>query len=161
MTEPTTTVPRWAKNIDDYGRRRWHKEKPHRNRRQNYVGNIIWNLIWLFIVNKVPDWHLSFINDHYLAVLWALNMSIVVQIGGNILMFLLDFRLIRNLCRIIMEAAGFLVLIILYYIYPFDFSNTHGWAFMDQLLPWLMIIGMVVTALTILASLWKLIFWRE
>jgi hypothetical protein len=160
MTETSSNMPGWAKKIDDHGKRRWNKEKPIRNRRGEYITAIVFNLIWLFIVNKVPDWHLQFINDHYQAVLWALNMNIFIQIGGNILMLIFDIRFIRHLARIIIETANFLLLIILYYIYPFDFSSTHGWFFLDQLIPWLLIIGMIVSALKVFGNIWKLIFWR-
>jgi len=160
VTESSSNVPGWAKNIDDYGKRCWNKEKPVKNRRGEYIIAIVFNLVWLFIVNKVPDWHLKFINDHYLAVLWALNMNIFIQIGGNILMLIFDVRFIRYLSRIAMEAANFLLMIILYYVYPFDFSNIPGWHFLDMLIPWLLIIGMVVSALKVFGNIWKLIFWK-
>jgi hypothetical protein len=160
MVEPSSNVPGWAKNIDDNGKHRWNKKKPLRNRRGEYIAAIVWNLIWLFIVNKVPDWHLKFINDHYQTVLWAMNMNIVIQIGGNILMLVFDIRFIRYLSRIILEAANFLVLIILYYIYPLDFRGIPGWVFLDWLIPWLLIIGMIVSALKVFGNIWKLIFWR-
>ena len=161
MTETSSNVPHWARNIDDYGKRRWKKEKPFRNRRGEYITAIVWNLIWLFIVNKVPDWHLKFINDHYQTVLWALNMNIFIQIGGNILMLILDIRFVRYLSTIILEIVNFLVLIILYYIYPLDFSSTPGWVFLDWLIPWLLIIGMAVSVLKVFSNIWKLIFWRD
>jgi hypothetical protein len=161
MNEPSpNNIPGWAKNIDDYGKRRWSKEKSLRNRRAEYITAIVWNLIWLFVVNKVQDWHLQFINDHYPAVLWALNMNIFIQIGGNILMLIFDFRFIRYLSRMIIETANFFILIILYYIYPFDFSHVPGWSFLDWLIPWMMIIGMIVSALKVVGNTWKLIFWR-
>lgn len=158
--ENSSTMPHWAKKADDYGKRRWNKDKPLRNRRGEYITTIVFNLIWLFIVNKVPDWHLQFINDHYPAVLWALNMNIFIQIGGNILMLIFDIRFIRYLSRIILETANFLLLIILYYIYPLDFSSMAGLHFLDWLIPWLMIIGMIVSALKVFGNIWKLIFWR-
>jgi hypothetical protein len=160
MADHSSNMPGWAKDIDDYGKRRWNKEKPLRNRRAEYISAIVWNLIWLFIVNKVPDWHLQFINDHYPAVLWALNMNIFIQIGGNILMLIFDIRFVRYLSRIILEAANFLVLIILYYIYPLDFSGISGLSFLDVLIPWLLIIGMIVSVLKVFGNIWKLIFWR-
>jgi hypothetical protein len=156
----SSTMPHWAKNIDDYGKRRRKKEKSLRNRRGEYITTIVFNLIWLFIVNKIPDWHLQFINDHYPTVLWALNMNIFIQIGGNILMLIFDIRFIRYLSRIILETANFLVLIILYYIYPLDFSSMAGLHFLDHLIPWLMIIGMIVSALKVLDNIWNLIFGR-
>jgi hypothetical protein len=160
MTEPSPNMPPWAKKMDNHGKRWWNKEKPVRNRRGEYIASIIFNLIWLFIVNKIPDWDLKFINDHYPAVLWALNMNIFIQIGGNIIMLIFDIRFVRYLSRAILEAANFLVMIILYYIFPFDFSGVPGWSFLDWLIPWLLIIGMVVSAFKVLGNIWKLIFWR-
>jgi uncharacterized membrane protein YkvA (DUF1232 family) len=87
-------------------------------------------------------------------------MNILIQIGGNILMFIFDVRFVRYLSRIILEAANFLTLMILYFIYPFDFSVYPGWRFLDWLIPLMFIIGMVVSALKVLSNLWKLVFWR-
>lgn len=159
--EQASYVPHWARRIDDYGRKRWHKEKPAKNRRGEYITAIIWNLVWLFIVNKIPDWHLRFINEHYPTVLYALNMNIIVQIGGNAVMLILDFRFVRYLSKILMEAANFLCLIIIYYIYPLDFSGTGGWFWLDTVIPILLIIGMVVSALKVFSNTWKLIFWKS
>lgn len=153
-------MPSWAQKIDCYGRRRWNKDKPLKNRRGEYITAIIWNLVFLFIVNKVPDWNLRFINEHYPMVLWALNMNIFIQIGANVIMLIFNFHVIRCLSRIIMETANFLALIIVYYLNPFDFSAIHGWSWLDWLIPWLLIIGMVVSALQVLGNIWKLIFWR-
>ena len=161
MSDSSSNMPRWAKKTDDHGKRYWNKEKPYKNYKGEYVASIIFNLIWLFIVNKVPDWHLKFINDHYPAILWALNMNILIQIGANIIMLVFMTGFIRHLFKIITEAANFLLMILIYYIYPFDFSTTAGWAFLDTLIPWLLIIGMVVSALTVLSHAWRLIFRRD
>lgn len=159
--EKTVHGPAWAHRADDWGRRRWHREKPIKNRRGEYIGSIIWNLIWLFIVNKIPDWHLHFINEHYLTVLYALNMNIIIQIGGNVLMLILDFRFVRHLSRILMEGANFLLLIIFYYVYPLDFSGISGWSWLDIVIPILLVIGMIVSALKVISNTWKLLFWRK
>ena len=160
-TEQNSNVPHWAKRVDEYGKKRWKKEKPIRNRRGEYIGSIIWNLIWLYVANHLMEWDVKFINQHFSAVLWALNMNIVIQIGGNVVMFLFDIRLIRYLVKIVLEAANFLTLIIFYYIYPFNFAAYPGWRFIDWLLPLMFIIGMVVSALKVISNLWKLIFWRD
>jgi hypothetical protein len=90
MTETSPNMPLWAKNIDDYGKRRWNKEKHLRNRRGEYIA----------------------------------------------------------------------AMIILFYIYPFDFSGIPDWLFLDWLIPWMLIIGMIVSALKMFGNIWKLIFWR-
>ncbi|MCK9421911.1 MAG: hypothetical protein M0Q38_04885 [Bacteroidales bacterium] len=158
--ESTKNIPPWAHRIDEYGKRRWRREKPWNKRRGEYIGNLIFNLIFLWIVNKIPDWNPGFIRENYNVVLWILNVNILIQIGGNALMLLIDHPVIRYLSRIIMEAAGFLTLIVLFYIFPFDFSKFHGLFWLDWFIPIVLIIGMVISALKVFTNLWKLIFWR-
>jgi hypothetical protein len=111
-------------------------------------------------VNKVPDWNLGFIRDNYNVVLWVLNMNIFVQLAGNALMFLTSLASFRYFSRIIMEIASFISQIVLFYIYPFDFSNFHGLYWLDWFIPIMLIVGMVVSALKVFSNLWKLLFWR-
>jgi len=58
-------MPFWAQKVDGYSRTKWHKEKTFSRIRSESIGAIIWNLVFLFIVNKVPDWNLTFIRDNY------------------------------------------------------------------------------------------------
>jgi len=153
-------MPPWARKIDDYGKRRWHKEKPYSSKRAEFIWNIIWNFVFLWVVNKIPDWDLDFIRNNYGAVLWILNVNIVVQIVGNFLLVMITLHSIRYLIRILVEASGLVTLLSLYYIYPFDFSHWHGWFWLDWFLPVAFIIGMVVAGFKILSNIWKLIFWR-
>jgi hypothetical protein len=153
-------VPRWARRIDHYGREKWHKDRPGSHRKGEYIGNVIFGFIFLWIVNKVPEWNLGFIRDNYEVILWILNLNIMVQIAGNALMFIVELAPVRYFSRMVMEAASFLLNIVLYYIYPFDFSHFHGLFWLDMLIPILLIIGMVVSALKVFSNLWKLIFWR-
>jgi hypothetical protein len=154
-------MPHWARQIDDYGKRRWHKEKSARTRNGEYIGNIIFNLVFLWIVNKIPDWNLGFIRDNYNVVLWILNVNILIQIGGNGLMLLSGLPVIRYLSRMITEAASFVTQMVLFYIYPFDFTHFHGLFWLDWFLPIALIIGMVVSALKVISNFWKLVFWRS
>jgi len=153
-------MPPWAQKVDNYGRRRWHKEKSFSRYRSECIWTIIINLVFLYIVNKIPDWDLKFIKESYGAVIWVLNVNILIQIGGNLLMAVFDFSWIRYLSRIILEAASFITTLVLYYIYPFDFSHVHGLSWIDWLLPVAFIIGMIVSAIKVIANIWKLIFWR-
>ena len=157
----TENMPRWAQKVDDYGKRNWRKNKPERNRNGEYIGNIVFNLIFLWIVNKIPDWNLGFIRDNYNVVLWILNVNIIIQIAGNAFMLLVDFSVIRYLSHIITESASFVTQMVLFYIYPFDFSHFHGLFWLDWFLPIALIIGMVVSALKVISNLWKLLFWKS
>ncbi len=153
-------MPSWAAKVDTYGRKHWHKEKPVRSRTAEYIANIIFNLLFLWILSNIQDWHLGFIKDNFSVVLWILNMNIFIQIGGNALMLLVGLPIIRYISLIVTESASFVTQMVLFYIYPFDFSNFHGMFWLDWFLPIALIIGMVVSALKVFSNLWKLIFWR-
>jgi hypothetical protein len=155
----TENMPRWARRLEECGRKD-RKEKQERSRTGEYIANIIFNLVFLWIVNKIPAWHLSFIRDNYMVVLWILNVNILVQIAGNALMLVAGIPAIRYLARIVTEASSFVTLIVLFYIYPFDFTNVGGGAWLDWFLPIALIIGMVVSAMKVVGNLWKLVFWR-
>lgn len=154
-------MPRWAKQVDEKGVRRWHKEKSLTARRGEQVWAIIWNLVFLWILHKIPEWQPGFLTDSFGAVAGILVVNAWVQIGGNLLMLVFPLRGLRYLATIVTEACGLVVILTLYYIFPFDFTHFHGLGWLNWLLPILLIISMVVTGLKILSNLWKLIFWRE
>lgn len=154
-------MPTWVKNIDGFGRKKCRKDYTHHTKKGENVSNIIFGLIFLWIVNKVPDWNLPFIRDNYNVVLWALNLSILIKIGANLLMLLLDMRPLRYFLRMVIEAAAFVANIVIFYIYPFDFSHYHNLGWFDNVLPILLIISMVVSGMKVLSNFWKMVFWRE
>lgn len=131
--------------------------KPRKNHRAEAVWSIIWNLIFLYIVNKVPDWNLPFITESYVAVLWILNLNLVVQIAGWVLILFLDVRWLWHLVRAILDAASLVVLLALYFLYPFDFSEIGGAEWLDIVLPIIFIVGMVASGIGIIIHLLKLI----
>lgn len=153
-------MPEWARRIDAAGPRRWHRDRDYRNLRSEFVSSAVFNLIALFVLYKIPDWHLDFINGKYPAIYPILMFSCVVQIVGNLIRLLLFSRATSYFTGIFMEAASFLAMICFYYLYPLDFSNSHGLSWIDIVLPWFLIIGMIVSALKVLSNAWKLIFWR-
>ncbi len=154
-------MPQWAKRVENYGRNHWHKEKISKSRRGEYIGAIIFNLLFLWIVNNIQEWNLGFIKDNFSVVLWILNLNILIQIAGNALMLLFDFPFIRHLTLMITESASFVTQMVLFYIFPFDFSHFHGLFWLNWFIPIALIIGMVVSALKVVSNLWKLIFWRS
>ncbi|MCX6304470.1 MAG: hypothetical protein NT040_05845 [Bacteroidetes bacterium] len=154
-------MPSWAQRTDAWGRKHWDKAKPLKSRNGEYISAIIFNLVFLWIVNHIPGWNLGFIKDNFMVVLWILNVNILVQIGGNALMLLSGLPTIRYIVQIIIESASFVTQMVLFYIYPFDFSHFHGLFWLDWFLPIALIIGMVVSAIKVFSNLWKLIFRRS
>ncbi|TSA30576.1 MAG: hypothetical protein D4R67_00155 [Bacteroidetes bacterium] len=125
------------------------------------IWSIIWNLFFLWLVNKVPDWGLPFITDRYDTVLWILNLNIIIQIIGWALILFLEFRWLWHLVRAILDASSLVVLLVLYFLYPFDFSAIGGWSWLDVVLPIIFIIGMVASGLGVIIHLFKLILRKN
>lgn len=131
--------------------------KPGKSHRGEAIWSIVWNLFFLWIVNKVPDWDLPFINDQYDTVLWIMNLNIVLQIIGWALILFFDFRWLWHLARAVLDAASLVVLLTLYFLYPFDFSSVGGWSWLDTVLPIIFIIGMVASGIGVVVHLLKLV----
>lgn len=136
-----------------------HSSDKSRKRNAEYIGNIVVSIIFYYIVNHLQEWNVGFLRDNFQVVLWMINLNIFLQIGGNALVLVTgDQRTIRYFSRTLMEAGSFVVQLMLFYIYPFDFSHAGSFAWIDTVLPILLIIGMVVSAVKALSNLWKLFF---
>ena len=153
-------TPSWVRRLEEKGNRYSGKyEYRVKNRKGEFITNIVLNIIFYYIVNHLQEWNVGFLRDNFQVVLWMINLNIFVQIGGNALMLLTEGqRTVRFLSRTVMEAGSFVVQLMLFYIYPFDFSHTGSFAWFDTVLPILLIIGMVVSAAKVLSNLWKLFF---
>jgi len=134
---------------------------PRKRHRGEAIWAIIWNLVFLWIINKVPDWDLIFINDRYEMVMWVLTLNILLQIAGYAIVFFLDFRWVWYLVRSVIDAASLVVLLVLYFLNPFDFSGVSGWEWLDIVLPIVFIVGMVIAGIGMVVNLIKLIFRSE
>jgi len=131
--------------------------KPRKLHRGEAIWSMIWNIFFLWLVNKVPDWDLKFITETYNTVLVILNINIVAQIAGYALILFFDFRWMWHLVRALLDAAGLVVMLVLYFLYPFDFSGIGGWSWLDILLPIIFIVGMVASGIGVIVHLLKLI----
>jgi hypothetical protein len=150
--------PSWVRKIDSFSRK---KEMKMKARRGEYIAAIIFNLIFLWIIHHVLDWNPGFIRDNFSVVIWILDVNILIQIAGNMLMLMLALPVIRYLSLAVMESASFVTQMVLFYIYPFDFSHFHSLSWLDQVIPIMLIIGMGVSALKVISNLWKLAFRRS
>lgn len=136
-------------------------EKTAKRHRGEAIMAIFWNLILMYIFYKVPDWDLPFINEKYNTVVWILYINVLSTIIGYILVFFFDFRWVWYLVRAILDGIGFVTMIVLYFVYPFDFSTIGGWSWLDIFIPIALIIGMIATVIGVIVNLWKLFFRPE
>ncbi len=143
---PAERAPEWAQKLDDFGKSHWIKP----GKKSDYVGAVIGNLISLFLVNNIPNWHLPFITSDWLTVLWIMNLSIGAQIIGNALLFVYDADWFRELVKGGMEVLGLISLYVFYTIYPLNFAAFSGLAWVDLVIQIAMVISMVVVVISLI-----------
>jgi hypothetical protein len=158
MNNQCENNPSWVRKIDSFSRK---KELKMKARRGEYIAAIVFNLIFLWIIHHIGEWNPGFIRENFSVVIWILDVNILIQIAGNILMLILDLPAIRYLSLAVTESASFVTQMVLFYIYPFDFSHFHNLYWLDTVIPIVLIIGMGVSALKVVSNIWKLVFRRS
>lgn len=131
-----------------------------KHRKAEYIFSIIANLVFLYILSKVPSWDLSFLKSGYMVILTIMQINCLMQIAGNIAMIVIDTIFFRHMVKIILDSASIVIMVLIYYIYPFNFAATSNLNWLDNVLPFVLIIGIILTGFGIISNLFKM-FARE
>ncbi|MDI6643592.1 MAG: hypothetical protein QME14_00915 [Methanobacteriaceae archaeon] len=134
---------------------RFFKEKEFKT--SEFVGAIIVNIIFLYIVNNLLNWNLSFIAPSFSEVLSILNISIIANIMANIGFLVYQRGWFRSIVQIILNLIGFIVAYTLYTVFPFTFQSI--WVTYALLL--ILIIGMVGLVISSIYEILRLILTHE
>lgn len=118
-----------------------------------FVVAIIANIIFLYIVNNLLSWNLSFIAPSFQDVLWIFNISIAATIIGNILFLIYHPGWFRSIIQIILNILGFAVVYYLYTVFPFILNN--GWVVFA--VKFALIVAMVVLVIVSIFEVVRLI----
>ncbi len=119
------------------------------------IGAMIGAVIGLIIVNSLPGWaHLTkgIILESWSKVLWAANLSMILQIVGNFFLAIYRPARLYSFIQLILALAGLLSVIVFFQVFPLDFSHVVGnWAnILAKVLLVLGIIGSVIAAIVYL-----------
>ncbi|KUK73092.1 hypothetical protein [Methanobacterium sp. 42_16] len=144
-----TSNPEDKGNKKDFFKNLLKEKKPHKS---EFIVAIIANLIFLYIVNNLLSWNLSFIAPSFQEVLWIFNLSIGASIVGNILFLIYHPGWFRSLIKIILNILSFMVAYYLYVVFPFILSSG-----ITVLVKIVLILVMVVLVITNLVEVVKLI----
>ncbi|MGA2380178.1 MAG: hypothetical protein ABSG85_12820 [Spirochaetia bacterium] len=122
------------------------------------------NAIGIVLFNTVPLWRQytqGVVLEDFVRILWAANLSFLVQIAGNLsLMFYRPPRF-AALVQILATSAGLLSLIVFYVVFPLDFSQV-GVAWLNSALRIVLIVGMVGAVIGLIVQTVKLaVSWRR
>lgn len=122
----------------------------------DYVIVIIVNIILLFVVNKLPSWNISWLKDSVIGVIILFELSYVVQILGYMILIINDRHLLKQIVKILQNAASLFPMYVLYVLFPFDFSRINAPAWTDMLVRIFIILSMIGLIIAIVVEIVKI-----
>jgi hypothetical protein len=125
-----------------------------RRRMTDYIFAVIFNIAFLVVVNKVPDWNIVFITDSFPEVLWALNTSIAVSLAGNLILIFFHPRFLHHLLTAVFSVFGILATSVLLSVFPFEFAELVG-EWLNILVRIVLIVGIVGSAIGVVVNIVK------
>jgi hypothetical protein len=125
-----------------------------RRRMTDYIFAVIFNIAFLVVVNKVPDWNIVFITDSFPDVLWALNTSIAVSLAGNLILIFFHPRFLHHLLTAVFSVFGILATSVLLSVFPFEFAELVG-EWLNILVRIVLIVGIVGSAIGVVVNVVK------
>ena len=125
-----------------------------RRRMSDYIFAVIFNIAFLVVVNKVPDWNILFITDSFADILWAVNTSLAVSLAGNLILIFFHPRFLHHLFNAVFAAFGILATSVILSVFPFDFSQVAG-EWLNTVVRIALIIGIVGSVISVVVNIVK------
>jgi hypothetical protein len=94
-----------------------------------FIGSVIGNIVGLILVNTVLLWrHLTqgVILESWVDILWAANLSLLVQIVGNLSLVFYRTPVFLAFMKMLFAVTGMISIIVFYIVFPLDFSRLVG-----------------------------------
>jgi hypothetical protein len=124
-------------------------------RTSDFVGAILGNVIGIVLVNTVLVWRQythGVILESWVDILWAANLSLVVQIVGNAVLSAYRPARAYSFIQAVHSAAGLLSTIVFFVVFPLDFSQV-GVDWLNTLVKAVLILGMVGASIGVIVNL--------
>jgi len=97
-------------------------KKGDKNKKSEYIGAIIANIILLYIFNNLLNWHIYFITNALNDILWIINLSITAVIIGNTIFLIYNPKWFHHIMKIILNIFAFVAVYFIYTVFPFNFN---------------------------------------
>ena len=127
------------------------------------IGAMIGGIIGLIVVNSVPLWaHLTngIILESWTRILWAANLSMIVQIIGNLFLAIYRPAHLYSFVQLILALAGLVSAIVFYQVFPLDFSRVVG-NWLNILVKVALVLGIVGSCIAMLVHLVRTIIGTQ
>jgi hypothetical protein len=123
-------------------------------RRFGYVVAITVNVLLIFAINEWPGWQeVSFLTDETSRVIPLVNAALVIGAVANAIYLVADPRWLRALGEAINAAVSFVVILVVFTVWPFDFSAwSFDWTMLVQIMGVVGLIGSLVGVVTNLVT---------
>jgi hypothetical protein len=128
-----------------------------------FVGAIVGNVFAIAIVNSVLLWRQythGVILESWVDILWAANLSFLVQIVGNLILSFYRPPRLYAFFELLFSIAGLVSVIVFWIVFPLDFSLLVG-SWLNVLLRVAMIVGMGGAAIGVIVWLVRFIAGRD
>lgn len=114
-----------------------------KNKTPEYIANAIVNLILIWVWSRFTTW-LPFLTDSFAAVLPLFYISFAATIAANLMFLIYDAPVFKSLVKAALNIFSIVVMITLYFVFPFDFSAYHSnW---DLIVRIIILVGIFGTA---------------
>jgi len=113
-------------------------QRPRENRLGSYIAGVIVDGGLLYVMNSLPAWNVPFLLGSYREILWAVNLSLTVQLGLNVALIFYHPLFFHYLGQAVMSAAGALALVVVARVFPIDLAAIGLSAF-----PWINLVARV------------------
>jgi hypothetical protein len=127
------------------------------------TASAIANTVLVVLLNSVPLWRQytrGVVLEDFVQILWAANISLLVQISGNLSMIFYRPPRFAAFVQALTTAVGFLSIIVFYVVFPLDFSQV-GLPWINAVLKIVLIAGMAGTAIGLIVQTVQLaVGWR-
>jgi len=138
-----------------------HNSRP--NRPAGYIFSVVVNAVLLWVMNQLPVWKPFFLLDSYELVLWAINMSLIVQIVLNLVLVFFHPRFFHYLAQTVFNLVSIVSVAWIVYVFPVDFSSRLGDWFnvLFRVVLIIAIVGSAIGAITNFVRFLRALFGAE
>lgn len=116
---------------------------------------IIVNIIMLVIINKYHS-KIPFLTDEIVVLLPYINISTCIAIVGQMIFLVITSKVVRDILQSIMDIFALIVCIQTYLIFPFDFTEISGFAWLKVVVRIGLILAITAVPIGIIVRIVKL-----
>lgn len=129
-------------------------DRAPRRRMSDYIFAVIFDIVFLVVVNRLANWNIRFITDSFPDILWAVNTSLALSLAGNFILIFFHPRFLHYLFNAVFSAFGILAVSVILSVFPFDFSQVAG-EWLNVLIRIVLIIGIVGSVISVVVNIVK------